>query len=331
MDRRIIIGMALAAAAGAGWWWVATRPAPPTQWQGYAEADFVKIGPTQQGLLMSVAVRRGDKVAAGDRLFDQDDTSDLAASDQAARQLKQAEAQLANLQAGGKPTEIQQAAANLAEAQSERDKTQTDLQRYETLLNLKSGAVSQQSVDQQRADLRSAEAKVTAFEAALAQMRAPLGRDTEIKMQQATIEAARAARAMVQWRLDQRHVVSPVTATVADVIARPGETLAAGTPVVSLLPPENILVRFFVPEPMLSLVHRGDPVAFVCDSCPADLGGTISFIAPQVEYTPPVIYSESSRAKLVIMVEARPRPDQAPLINPGQPIVVRPIVPVPAR
>jgi HlyD family secretion protein len=186
-------------------------------------------------------------------------------------------------------------------------------------------------VDQQRADLRSAEAKVAALAAALAQMRAPLGRETEIRAQQAAVEAARAARTMVRWRLDQRHVVSPATATVADVIARPGETLAAGAPVVSLLPPENILVRFFVPEPMLSLVHPGDQVALVCDNCPADLRGTISFIAPQVEYTPPVIYSESSRAKLVTMVEARPPPDQARLINPGQPIVVRPIARDPAR
>ena len=63
----------------------------------------------------------------------------------------------------------------------------------------------------------------------------------------------------------------------------------------------------------------------VCDSCPPDLTGTISFISPQAEYTPPVIYSESSRAKLVYRIEARPPPKQAFLLNPGQPVVVRPI------
>lgn len=93
---------------------------------------------------------------------------------------------------------------------------------------------------------------------------------------------------------------------------------------VSLLPPENIFVRFFVPETALASIHRGDKVALVCDSCPADLAATISFISPQAEYTPPVIYSESSKAKLVYLVEARPRPDQATLLNPGQPIEVRP-------
>jgi HlyD family secretion protein len=69
----------------------------------------------------------------------------------------------------------------------------------------------------------------------------------------------------------------------------------------------------------------GDRVAFRCDNCPADFGGTISFIAPQAEYTPPVIYSEASRAKLVYTVEARPPLAQAPLINPGQPVAVRPL------
>ena len=114
--------------------------------------------------------------------------------------------------------------------------------------------------------------------------------------------------------------MAPVGGIVADVLARPGETIPAGGAVVSLLPPENIFVRFFVPEPRLAEVHIGDRVALVCDNCPTDLTATISFISPQAEYTPPVIYSESTRAKLVYMVEARPSVEQAALINPGQPI-----------
>ncbi|MBO0756017.1 MAG: HlyD family secretion protein, partial [Bradyrhizobiaceae bacterium] len=118
---------------------------------------------------------------------------------------------------------------------------------------------------------------------------------------------------------------APTGARVADILARPGETVAAGAPVVSLLPPANILVRFFVPEAALASIHKGDPIALHCDRCPSDLVATISFVSPQAEYTPPVIYSESSRSKLVYLIEARPRPDQAILINPGQPIEVEPI------
>jgi HlyD family secretion protein len=173
--------------------------------------------------------------------------------------------------------------------------------------------------------LRSAEAKIKAFEAALAQMRNPLGRESEIKAQQAAVEAARAAQAMAQWRFDQRHVAAPATGVVMDVLARPGETMPAAVPVVSLLPPENIFVRFFVPEAMLAEIHYGDQVRIICDNCPAELLATVSFISPQAEYTPPVIYSESSRAKLVFKVEARPSQQQAPLLNPGQPVAVRPV------
>jgi HlyD family secretion protein len=324
VNRRLIaiVMILLTAAAGAGWWWT-SRPPQPVEWQGYAEADFIKVGPTQQGLLTSLYVARGSRVEAGARLFDQDDTNDRASHDQTARQLKQAEEQLANLQTGGKPTEIRQAEANLADATAARDKLQADVKRNEELVKI--GGVSKQLFEDQTADLRSAIARVQGLEAAVAQLRAPMGRDGEVKAQQQLVESLRAAVAMAQWRINQRHVTAPSAGIVADVLARPGETLPAGGPVVSLLPPENIFVRFFVPEPRLAEVHGGDKVALLCDRCPADFTATISFISPQAEYTPPVIYSEASRAKLVYMVEARPPRERAPLINPGQPVAVRPM------
>ena len=323
MDRRVILALSLAVFAASGWWWRARGPVP-VELQGYAEADFVRVGPTLAGLLTSVFVERGAKVSRGASLFDQDDIAGLAALEQTKRQLRQAEEQLANLGSGGKPTEIQQAEANLADAQAAQDKLRLDLGRTEKLL--KSGNASMQFAEQQRADLRSATAKVQGLEAALAQLRNPLGRESEIKAQQAAVEAARAAVAMAQWRLDQRHVAAPAAGVVADVLARPGETMPAGGPVVSLLPPENIFVRFFVPEQMLAKVHYGERVKLLCDSCPAELIATISFISPQAEYTPPVIYSETSRAKLVYRIEARPPAQQASLLNPGQPVAVRLLV-----
>ncbi|MFI5011708.1 MAG: HlyD family secretion protein [Hyphomicrobiales bacterium] len=316
------IAVLLAASAGGAWWWFHRVPAL-IAWQGYAEADYVKVGPTQQGLITEVSVSRGDKVEIGAPLFAQDDAQDRAASDQATRQLRQAEEQLANLKASGKATEIQQAEANLADATATAARIQADLQRAEQLL--RNGNATVQSVDQLRADYRSAQAKVQAAQAALAQLKAPMGRDREIKAQEAAVEGARAALAMVRWRLEQRRVAAPVGGLVADVLARPGETVAAGAPVVSLLPPPNILVRFFVPEPDLASIHRGDEVKLICDRCPRDLSATISFVSPQAEYTPPVIYSESSRSKLVYLVEARPQPDQAVLLNPGKPMEVRPV------
>ena len=320
----LAITVLLLAGAGAGlWWWWQHRPSLPAAWQGYAEADYVKVSPTQQGLLTEVSVARGDQVAVGAPLFTQDETADRAARDQATRQLTQAQEQLANLQSGGKQTEIEQAQANLSDARSTLLRTQADLQRGQSQLRI--GGLSKEDIEHFQADERSAEAKVHAAEAALAQLRAPMGRDQEVKAQSSAVDALRAALEMAEWRLAQRRVTSPVAGRVADVLARPGETMAAGAPVVSLLPPENILIRFFVPETALSGIHRGDSVALICDLCPADQSATISFIAPQAEYTPPLIYSESSKAKLVFLVEARPRPDQAAALNPGQPISVRPL------
>jgi HlyD family secretion protein len=320
--RLVIVVVVVLGIAGGWLWWSLDHAAGPRGWQGYADADFVKVAPVSAGQLTDVFVARGDEVATGAPLFAQDATEERAARAQAAQQLAQAEHQLANLRTGGKPTEIEQAAANLAEAQASMNRARIDLERDEQLQHAR--VVSAQQLDQRRADYLSAKAKVEAATAALAQARAPLGRTPEIAAQLAAVEAAQAALAMAEWHLDQRRVAAPVGGRVADVLAHPGETMMAGAPVVSLLPPQNIFVRFFVPESALGSLHYGDPVVFLCDGCPADLAGTISFISPQAEYTPPLIYSETMKAKLVYRVEARPRLDEAPLINPGQPIEVRP-------
>ena len=298
------------------------RPQGPLAWQGYAEADFVKVGPTQPGLLTAVRVARGDRVVKGQPLFTQDDADDRAAVDQARRMLQQARDQLANLLAPAKPSEIDQAEANLRDAAAARDRAQEDLRRSSQLL--KSGSATQQVVDQEDAALRSAEAKVAAATAGLATAQAAMGRPSEIEAQKSLVDALEAALKQAQWRLDQRSVAAPEAGLVADVIAFPGETLAAGAPAVSLLPPGNVFVRFFIPEPELAKVHVGDKVALACDNCPPDLAGTVSFIAPRAEYTPPYIYSESTRGKFVFLAEARPPPDQATLLNPGEPVTVTP-------
>ncbi|MGE0223586.1 MAG: HlyD family secretion protein [Acetobacteraceae bacterium] len=327
MNRRAVVLALLVAAAGAGawWWWgIRLRQDGPPVWQGYAEADYVKVGPIQPGRLIRVAVSRGDRVRDGDLLFAQDDIADRAAREEADRQYQQARQRLANLQAAGRPTEIRQAEANLAQAQATLQRIQSDLARAESLL--KGGFATAQAVDQLRAEDRAAQARVVALAAALTQIRAPIGRPEEIEAQRSAMEAAYAALEAAEWRLSQRRVEAPVAGRVADVLFREGETVVAGAPVVSLLPPGNIRVRFFVAEPFLSALHLGDRVTLACDGCPAGLTGTISFIAPEAEYTPPVIYSDTSRSKLVYLIEARPEAGQATAVNPGQPMQVRRVV-----
>jgi len=119
-------------------------------------------------------------------------------------------------------------------------------------------------------------------------------------------------------RLARRKLVSPVAGTVQQVYYRPGEMVPAGRPVLALLPPENIKVRFYVPEAMLAKIALGEMVKVQCDGCAADIAARISFISDSAEFTPPVIYSLEERSKLVFLVEARPeRPER---LRAGQPV-----------
>ena len=321
MKRRLIlVAMLTALAIGGGLWWQ-RHQAPSSGWQGYVDADYLRIGPTLGGKLVTLSVHRGDQVAAGAPLFAQDDTDDCAARDQAAASLAQAREQLTNLQTASRETEIAQAQADLMDMRATRDRIAKDLNRNRQLLRV--GAATQQTVDQQQADLESAAAHVKASEAKLQQNQQATGREFEIAAQRSMVAAQGAALAQAEWRLAQRHVTAPTAALVADTYALPGEMMDAGAPVVELLPPGNILVRFFVPETALAGIHKGDRLAIGCDSCAPGLTARISFIAPQPEYTPPVIYSEAARAKLVYLVEAHPDPAQAATLKPGQPVTVR--------
>jgi len=322
MMRRSLLAIVLlaVAAGGAGWWWSHRAPAPPI-WQGYVDAEYVRVSPTLSGRITQLAVARGDLVTQGQLLFTQDDVDDRAARDAAVGKLAQAQAQLTNLETRSRETEIAQARADLADQVATRDRIAEDLARNQKLL--RSGAVSQQTVDQQRADYASAVAHADAAKAKLEQMESPTGREYEIAAQRDMVEQARAQLSEAQWQLDQRRVTSPMAALVSDTYARPGETINAGVPVVQLLPPQNILVRFFVPETELATFHTGDRLKISCDGCAMGITATVTFISPQPEYTPPVIYSETNREKLVYLIEAHPALDQATQLKPGQPVDVQ--------
>jgi HlyD family secretion protein len=321
MKRRLVLMAVLVAlVVGGGFWWQ-SHETPPPGWQGYVDADYVRVGPTLGGQLVSLSVHRGDQVAAGAPLFAQDDADDLAARNQTAASLAEAQDRLTNLENAGRETEIAQAQADLADTRATRDRIAKDLARNQQLL--RSGAATQQTVDQQSADLDSAVAHVKASEAKLQQIQQATGRQYEIAAQRAVVAEQRAALEQAEWRLAQRRVTAPAAAAVADTYALPGEMMQAGAPVVELLPPANILVRFFVPETALATIRRDERLAIGCDSCAPDLMARISFIAPQPEYTPPVIYSEAAREKLVYLVEAHPDPALAATLKPGQPVNVR--------
>jgi HlyD family secretion protein len=135
--------------------------------------------------------------------------------------------------------------------------------------------------------------------------------------------ALRQAKANLEWaktRLERRNAFSPNEATVEQIYYRPGETVPAGRPVVALLPPGNLKIRFFAPQAILPEIKYGDVVSVSCDGCEKGLTAKVSFIARSAEFTPPVIYSQEERAKLVFLIEARPEKPEK--FRVGQPVTV---------
>lgn len=178
--------------------------------------------------------------------------------------------------------------------------------------------------DLQRADLRMNEALVEnaqqAFDRARLLLRSQTGTQRAYDDAEAALRTAQARLNTAQTRLLRRKLVSPVTGVVQQVYFRPGEMAPAGRPVLAILPPGNLKLRFFVPEAVLPQIAYGDPVTVHCDGCAGDITARVSFISRTAEFTPPVIYSLQERSKLVFLIEALP--DSPEKLRVGQPIDV---------
>ncbi|MGD9509734.1 MAG: HlyD family secretion protein [Geminicoccaceae bacterium] len=293
---------------------------PDDGWlQGYAEGEYVRLGAPAAGWLESVPIQRGDRVEPGTLLFRLESVRQVAAVRQAEAQLTQARATLADLQRGKRPEEIAMIEAKLAEARATLTYAQRDFDR-QTKLERRDFA-AEARLDQARSNAAEAAARVAAIEAELATAELP-AREDQITAAAAEVGMREAALAQARWELAQRMVNAPMAATVEDRVRDQGEWVDAGGIVVSLLPPEKVKVRFFLPEPELGRIALGQQVDLRCDGCADGLTGTVRFIAKEAEYTPPVIYSVGSREKLVYLVEAWP--DGGAGLNPGQPVDVRP-------
>ncbi|HET9664383.1 MAG TPA: HlyD family efflux transporter periplasmic adaptor subunit [Burkholderiales bacterium] len=300
---------------------IACGQPPEPYYQGYAEAEYVRVALPFAGMLERLSVQRGVQVKAGDELFVLESGNEAAMRREAEERLRNAEAQLANLKKGRRPTEIAAVQAQLAQAESSLALSETQLKRTEQLIA--QNFIAKEKLDEARAARERDRARVAQLRADLATARLA-ARPDEIKAAEAAVASAKATLEQAAWRLEQKSATAPAAGLVADTFFVKGEWVGAGAPVVSLLPPQNVKVKFFVPETVLGAIRIGQDMRVTCDGCPAPVSARVSFIAPQAEYTPPVIYSKENRTRLVFMVEARPAPGDAAKLHPGQPVEVRP-------
>jgi HlyD family secretion protein len=294
---------------------------PPPAVQGYVEGEFVYVSSPGAGTLDALPVRRGAQVKAGDPLFTLDNVPEKAARDQAAAQLAQARSTLEDLKKAKRPSEIQSAQAQFNQAQAALALAGQELARQEKLAAVVGGA-AQQDLDRARSTRDQDSQRVAQLEADL-QTAQTGSREDQIAAAEAGVRALEAALARAEWDLSQKSQTAPAAGLVFDTLYRPGEWVAAGRPVVALLPPENVKVRAFVAETRVGAIHPGEAVRVLVDGVPQALAGKVSFISPQAEYTPPIIYSEESRGKLVFMVEAVFEAATAVNLHPGQPVDVQ--------
>jgi len=312
---------------GTAWHWCAFAalalagcgPAGERPIQGYIEGEYVRAAAPFAGALTQLSVKRGDPVSAGAPLFALERENEVALRRQSEQQLQAALARLENLKTGKRPAEVETVTEQLRQAMATRDLAVTNLTRQQKLYA--SGFVSGAVIDDARTEVKRDEAAVAQLQASVATAKLPARAD-EIRAAEADARAAREALAQADWRLGHRAIVSPATGRVNDTYFVIGDWVPAGTPVVSLLPPANVKIRFYVPEPVVGRIKPGQSVEFSCDGCGAPMTATIAFISDRAEFTPPVLYSRENRAKLVFLVEAKPAPDVAARLNPGQPVDV---------
>ncbi len=293
--------------------------APKDGWQGYVEAEFTYVAPLAAGRIVAMNVARGDQVTAGQSLFALESDAETAALDQAKADLAQAESDLADLQKGDRPEDLAIIQAQLDEARASLALSVPRLARREKMV--KGSIIGEEELDQAKSAILGDRGNIAEYEARLAEAKLP-ARIDKIAAAQAMVDARRAALADAVWQLSKRQETAPADARVEDVFYRLGETAGAASPVVSLLAPDQLKLRFFVPEPDLAQLSVGQRVAVSCDGCAAGLTATIRFIARAAEFTPPVIYSLTRREKLVFLVEATPDDLTQPW-HPGLPVDLR--------
>jgi HlyD family secretion protein len=306
----LVVGLIIAAAVAA--WLLFGGSKPERTLSGYIEGENLYLAAPVAGTVQTVSAVEGQRVAAGQRLFQIEPATLTAQGQQATANVSAARTQIASAEA-----QAQQAEADVAAANADAEKARQDLARLLSVKRADNAAVAGKDIDAARAALDSANARVAAAQ------KTAQARRAQVVASRAQAEQAQGGAREVAIRVGQLSPAAPSPARVEDIFFQPGEWVNANQAVVSLIPDNKVKVRFFVPEEQVARYRPGQQVRFSCDSCGGELAAVIRYVSPRPEFTPPVIYSRDSRDRLVFMVEAYPaRPAN---LQPGLPVDVVPL------
>ncbi|NBW75262.1 MAG: HlyD family efflux transporter periplasmic adaptor subunit [Sphingomonadaceae bacterium] len=320
IPKPAIGALALVMLGAAGWYY--WPEAEGENWLGYVEAETIYVAAPVSGRLAARPVERGANVAAGAPLFALDPETTNAEAAGAAAQVAAASAQVADLSdPRQRAPEIAAARAAEAAAAARLARASNDFDRMAALA--RKGFASKAQLDAARAARDAGAAELAAARAQIAAGEMAAGRVAQ--QQAARAQVAGAAASLRVQRQRQREIapVAPEAGVIEQTYYNPGEWVPANAPVVAVLPDARRKLRFFVPQDRIATLKVGSTVRYGCDGCGKSATARISFIAPRAEFSPPVIYSDRARAKLVFLVEALLPPSAKPL-PPGLPVEVTP-------
>lgn len=295
------------------------RDAERVSLSGYVEIEPVRLGAALSGRLISLPLTKGQTVHPGQTAFVLEQEQESLSVAEAEAHLSQAQSQLKNLLTGKRPVEIEAIAAELLALQTALNQSDADWKRQVSLH--KQGLVSDASLDLARTKRDVDAARVEQLKAQLAAAKLP-AREAEIEATRASAVAAKQQLAMRQWGLQQKSISIPVGGQIDDTYFRPGEWVPSGSPVISILPPGALKIRFFIPENERSRYVVGSQILVQCDHCGSAQRARISSVAKEAEFTPPVLYNRDNRSRLVWMAEAEPLDRGRFDLRPGQPVDV---------
>lgn len=287
--------------------------------QGYVEAEYLYIASPFAGRLDQLSVHRGQTVEANDPLFVLEHENEAAEVMQAEASLKTAQFQASDLKTGKREPELNVYRGQLEQAKAQQELSSLTLARDQEQFQI--GAIAEAQLESSRATFQNNQGKVFEILSQIESGELP-GRIDQRLAQKASVEASEALLAQARWKLSQKTLVAPMGGLIFDTLYVEGEWVSAGNPIVLLLSPKNIKIRFFVPEIIIGKLQPGQEILVHCDGCAKAVSAHISYISPEAEYTPPVIFSNETRSKLIFMIEASLAPEDAVLMHPGQPVTV---------
>jgi HlyD family secretion protein len=273
-----------------------------TRLYGYAEGKFVLLAPETTGRLVNVRAVEGAHVEAGIMMFQLDDSTERAALESARNTAAAAAARFDDAAAGGREPEVAAARELLTQARAAQVRAQADRDRAQSLFQ--SGVVARARLDEAAAAADAADARVAELRQRLSLTALP-ARENALRAVDAEAKAAQAHAIVADDNLRRRYVTSPAAGRVERVIRHTGDLAGPDKPAVRFLPDGQVRAIVFIPAPRLAQTPVGTRLAVRCDGCPEGARAEITSVAEESEFTPPIIYSDNERARLVFRAEAR--------------------------